>query len=444
MVAMEKLGLPRSSSGRSGLLSTASATCSEEEEEEAEVSDGEFENEESEYAAAGRESSGNISSKYPTPGDDMYDAVIKCAFGGVKMEVAKGLLTVHPAFMVAQALMLFWIQSALLLYLRLNQDLTKGVHYVKGEEDVPGYEVLPMAKCLMIAVLNLALLYELVSALRMLIFALNPATWIDVERPNFLTLGWAWRGYLLAPLATIGALLKAQIAYFVLNDSVSVVLVCDSVQDAIFNGLALTFVAELDEVAWLVSRTVFKLETVEGEDFKFKTLNPTAREEANRRAKIFPIRKDSCWRSQRRELEDLLANSILIFIYIRQLLLTGNALRTDKLPVARDMCLIWRTSSEDSIWGSMLRAMLHSMSLNVNPTLILDKACDPAHEGYCVGDSYHTTGLTDMMAVVEEYPREMILGMLVIVSVLFIPRMLSFAASRFNWRSLAPHEESAQ
>merc|ERR1719197_1692256 len=99
----------------------------------------------------------------------------------------------------------------------------------------------------MIGIVALMLFKELLCSLRLIAFLTNPATWIEIKRPDSKH-GWMYNAVFLFPCALMAVMMKLTVAYLVLVDSVSIILVCRNVRDAIFNSLALTFVADLDAV----------------------------------------------------------------------------------------------------------------------------------------------------------------------------------------------------
>ncbi|CAE7347841.1 unnamed protein product [Symbiodinium pilosum] len=163
----------------------------------------------------------------------MYDSVTMAALGGVHLQLPRGTVRVHPIWLCLGCIPLFVAQQACLLYMRLGQDLQKPVH---GEgEMTDGLKwILPFAKTLMVYMLALMLFPELLGAFRLLLVVLNPTTWIDVDRfrPD-IRAKWAylWSTPVLVTSAAIAESLKLAIGYVVLVDSVSIVLVCDTVQE---------------------------------------------------------------------------------------------------------------------------------------------------------------------------------------------------------------------
>ncbi|OLQ01921.1 hypothetical protein AK812_SmicGene15307 [Symbiodinium microadriaticum] len=163
--------------------------------------------------------------------DDMYDSVTMAAFGGVHLQLPGGTVRVHPMWLCLGCLPLFAAQQASLLYMRLGQELEKPVHGEGVSDELK--QILPFAKTLMVYTLGLMLFPELLGACRLLLFVLNPTTWIDIKRfrPEKKAM-WAflWSTPVLVSCAATAELLKLSIGYVVLIDSVSVVLVCDTVQ----------------------------------------------------------------------------------------------------------------------------------------------------------------------------------------------------------------------
>ena len=123
------------------------------------------------------------------------------AFGGVRMTMKRGSATVHPLWLFLLCIPLFLTQQAVLLYLRLGQNLEKSVH---GSEDAEF--ILPFAKVLMIYVMALMLYPELLAALRLILFLANPTTWTDVQRD--CEESWKWSVAVVAPIGLMSEAFK--------------------------------------------------------------------------------------------------------------------------------------------------------------------------------------------------------------------------------------------
>lgn len=133
--------------------------------------------------------------------DDLYDAVTVASFGGVRMNMKRGSARVHPLWLFLLCIPLFLTQQAVLLYLRLGQNLEKPVH---GSADAEF--ILPFAKVLMIYVMAMMLYPELLAALRLILFLANPTTWTDVHRDCDQT--WKWSVAVVAPISLISEAFK--------------------------------------------------------------------------------------------------------------------------------------------------------------------------------------------------------------------------------------------
>lgn len=357
--------------------------------------------------------------------EDMYDAVTVAAFGGVVLQLPSGCIKVHPVFMFVLCVPLFMSQQAALLYLRLGQDLDAPVHGegVEGELQL----ILPFAKVLMIYTLALMLFPELLGALRLMMFLANPTTWTDIRRIDPATkefLPWIWYPCCLAPVGFASEMLKFCVGYIVLVDSVSIVLVCRSVHDAIFNSLALTFLIELDNKLWEVAKSVFHLSF---STEKFYLRPREEREQASREAFLqFP---EGCWLHRTNgasALEACLTSTVFMFCYCRQFLITEYSLRTDTLPMARDMCTLWELTEEDSWIGQLTRSTLRLFSLNVHPNDMLQRVCNPENGGYC-SPKYRRIHFSDMVELTNEKPIATISNMVTFAVVLLIPQIFQLA-----------------
>merc|ERR1712193_487566 len=72
------------------------------------------------------------------------------------------------------------------------------------------------------------------------------------------------------------------IAYYVLIISMSIIVLAEDVKDMIFNGLVVTFLADLDEYAWSALAAIFHMDEKYFEEFKFRLRNdPEVDDERN-------------------------------------------------------------------------------------------------------------------------------------------------------------------
>lgn len=357
--------------------------------------------------------------------EDMYDAVSVAAFGGVVLQLPRGCIRVHPLWMFVMAAPLFLSQQAALLYLRLGQDLESPVHGEGVEGELK--KILPFAKVLMIYTMALMLFPELLDALRLMMFLANPTTWTDIQRVDprhrkFMP--WIWSGWFVGPIGFISEGLKFCIGYIVLVDSVSIVLGCSSVQDAIFNSLALAFLVELDNQLWTVAQSVFHLK-FSFQQFTFRS--PEERQEAAQKAWL-TIRPRS-WLHRLHgapAVEACLTSAVFTFFYCRQFLVTEYSLRTDTLPMARDMCTLWRLTEDDSWLGDVVRSVLRFISLHDKPNEMLNHMCNPALGGYC-NDRFRRIMLHDMYDLILEKPLATVTNMVTFAIILLIPQIFQLA-----------------
>mmetsp|Transcript_68380 Transcript_68380/g.160311 ORF Transcript_68380/g.160311 Transcript_68380/m.160311 type:complete len:530 (+) Transcript_68380:41-1630(+) len=361
--------------------------------------------------------------------DDMYDSVTLAAFGGVHLQLPGGTVRVHPMWLCLGCLPLFAAQQASLLYMRLGQDLAKPVHGEGVSDELK--QILPFAKTLMVYTLGLMLFPELLGACRLLLFVLNPTTWIDIKRfrPDQSAM-WAflWSTPVLVSCAATAELLKLSIGYVVLVDSVSVVLVCDTVQDTLFNSLALTFLVDLDNKLWEVAKSVFGIEYKE----KMLNLQLISEEQARKEGTVkredwekWEVFRKCSWLRRAQggsAVEALLVCAIFMFAYVRQMLVMLYSLKTDTLPVARDMCTIWNLTEEDSFLGMMTRRILRLMSLYAHPNGLLNQTCNPEVGGYCSEQFRAITG-RDMWDLAMERPLSIAANVAGLVCVLLVPQI---------------------
>ncbi|CAJ1340800.1 unnamed protein product [Effrenium voratum] len=360
--------------------------------------------------------------------EDMYDAVTVAAFGGVVLELPKGSIRVHPIWLVCLCIPLYAAQQASLLYLRLGQDLDSPVHGQGVDAEL--IIILPFAKVLMIYVLALMLFPELLGALRLMMFLANPTTWTDIKRVNpahHERLAFMWYRGVLLPLAFLAETLKFTVGYIVLVDSVSVVLVCDTVQDTLFNSLALTFLADLDNKLWEIAKSVFHLKYSEPVGFQLKPVKE--RREAAEQACI-SISEDS-WLHRHQgaaAIEASITSIIFMGCYCRQFLVTQYSLQTDTLPVARDMCTLWELTESDSWYAMLGRTVLRSVSMYVHPNGMLNRVCNPDLGGYC-SPLYRRIQLSDMMDLISKHPSTTVANMVTFGLILLIPQFLQMSVA---------------
>jgi hypothetical protein len=306
--------------------------------------------------------------------NDMYDQVVVAAFGGVSINLDKELKAqVHPFFLLVLAILLFILQVSILTFLKLDMDLAAEV---KHEDE---NTLLLPAKLLMVTVLQLMLFKELIGALKMMIFAANPTSWTDIERIDSFTIKfrvpWLYFPFILAPISLLSATLKFTIAYIVCVDSLSLVLESRKITDAIFNSLAITFIADLDNKVWEVAQDVFHLEESRPNwRFCLWAKDTDHRENIRNDLPAWWVKAlDSCSILHRgrggRSLELMLTVFAMFIVYLRQIFLLLFALETNRLPVARDVCSMWRWENGEA---SKFKPVARFIALALQKILVVD------------------------------------------------------------------------
>lgn len=179
-----------------------------------------------------------------------------------------------------------------------------------------------------------------------------------------------------------------------LLDYVSITLGCSSVQDTIFNGLALAFLVDLDNRLWTAACLA---------------ADPSQVLVASLGA----------------EVEACLTSVIFTFFFSRQFLVTLYSLRTDTLPMARDMCA-WKLTQDQSWMGCAIRSLLRLMSLNDQLNDRLNHLCNPSLGGYC-SERFGRIQLGDMYDMIAEQPLSTVSNIVTSVIILLIPQVLQLS-----------------
>jgi len=234
--------------------------------------------------------------------------------------------------------------------------------------------------------------------------------------------------------------LRGAIGYWVSVDSVSVILKCKSVGDAIFNSLAITFIADLSQPYWEGVSSCFGLEV--DNDFKWLinkeawdhdgTLSCQEKKFVSFSAPISFLAK-SCRFLRRGEgfelIEDMTTFIALSFLYLRQLFVVVFALKTKVLPAARDVCTMWRWQEGESQYlvlvAKIFSFLADKMSL-VDTRYALDAITDDMEEGtgHPCETKYRRMLRSDHVDLIKEYGGPMGLGIAFIVIVLFGRRLM--------------------
>jgi len=274
--------------------------------------------------------------------DEIYDGVVIAAFGGMWIKLTKDVqIRMHPLWIFLLSLPLFITQVSLLMFLRiyLVVDLIKAE---KDDTEKWQSEMLIRVAIVMVVVVQVIMFREILAALRVLIFAMNPMTWKDVKRiePNEVPENrrWIYNPMVLAPLATLALILKLAIGYLVAVDSVSIIISSKNPLEVIFNSLAITFIADLDVNWWKCCCTILHIKAQP--DFHIQ-LWPAER---RKQAWMKLPRCMQCFAHGHggTRLEVVVTFVGCFLIYSRQLFIILFALETRTLPVVRDICTSWR------------------------------------------------------------------------------------------------------
>mmetsp|Transcript_110557 Transcript_110557/g.276890 ORF Transcript_110557/g.276890 Transcript_110557/m.276890 type:complete len:409 (-) Transcript_110557:41-1267(-) len=271
--------------------------------------------------------------------DDIYDATVVAAFGGVRLDLATDTyMILHPAFLFLACLALTSIQLALIVGVALEVD--QAAYFTVHQEAIDrlntSFDMERGTKFALMAVLQSMIFSELFEAVRMVWFSLSPGTWR--RRPelkdttHLLGRCGFQRNWTLVPFALFASASKGLVAYLVSATSISIIFTCGTVTEAIFNSLALTFVMELDNKVWsiLTSTSDFKICDPDSKaaDVEFKFM----------RKKM----KAPCLRSfDEAYVRRGLVNLSILYFLIDQLVVTLYTLSSGWLPTTRLMCGGW-------------------------------------------------------------------------------------------------------
>lgn len=355
-------------------------------------------------------------------------AIVVCAFGGVKTKRRKGEelrhdhLPFHPVILFVLAVPIWIVQIITLFFLFLDLDLDEPVRTKHFTTE----ELLTLVKLLMVIVVQIALFTTMLRVVRLALFVMLPTTWTDVERivpenPAAPLLAFAWQSWCVAPFSVFALVAKFFILHLVSVQSVSIVLACDNVLDVIMNCLAATFIAELDEAWWMVIASIFHFEEIE--DFEFKVLPEDERREMRDASYYQWVRKHIKRRlphavkrldwdaegsgSALRELSPWFSSGFMILMYIRMVSVVIFAVHTNILPAARDVCTQWKyiTYKEKAmshITATLYRWVSHWIFIK-DPDSDIAMRADPAHGGYC-SEKYDQMELGDQLYLLGRYP----------------------------------------
>lgn len=195
----------------------------------------------------------------------------------------------------------------------------------------------------------------------------------------------------LTPWPVLAQLLKLAILYQVCVDSISIVFSCDTAKDAVFNGLALKFVVELDKTLW---NTVAHLDRLE--DFSSSPFYSRSDRVTEKTASLLSVH----WLLK---LCKYLLGSLLTFVclasmYLRQVAIVLHALETDTLPVSRDICTLWRWKEHKDQYMHVC-ATVYRWIITWIPLFAVDDKRWEYIESVCNGDDHERLRLQGLVQV---------------------------------------------
>lgn len=384
---------------------------------------------------------------------DVYHSVVAAAFGGLTANLErKESMLVHPFFMFLCCVPLFMVQMSVITFLRLDMDLTdEFIKYEDGHHwEVKG-NLMVTSKLMMMLVVQLLLFEDIRAALQLLAFVLNPTSWSDIKRKDPEEMGlkssiaMVWTPWCLAPFAIVALVMKVVVAYFVCIDSVSIILAAESVKQAIFESLAMVFVIELAGVWWEVFSAAFHMDDYT--EFRFLIASDESRLKHQERAYIkIPKFLQFLHRGYgARKFEVVVAYALIFLIYNRQLNVVVYALHTNVLPVARDVCTLWRyeTGKVEFLHktAAVIRWAMRYMLL-YDPQEDVTERCDPDKGGYC-DQKFERMRSSDVQEMWTHYPGLM-WGGTIGIWVLFVLPQVVYCNSKYIKRLVRVADDAVQ
>lgn len=385
---------------------------------------------------------------------DAYDAVIAASFGGIRITLpaeASGkaqFIRLHPIFIFAFCILLFVVQMSCLSCLIMDMELGQQIDVPSSDNwgdvsDDPRTQMMSKVKFVMVVVLQMVYIKEVLGALRPLCFIMNPVTWFELERPSTTDKGVFFHAIFCAPLCIMAQLLQFGIAYYVLTVSMSVIAISQNVKDVIFNGLVVTFLADLDEFAWTAAAAVFHLDNRYFEEFQFSIWDKETEKSKDdfkelKKAEVSRYRREARkgWKNYLYRgrggkavvLESLIVFTILSLMYIRQLFMFAQSIKTGILPVARDVCELYRGYKQpESYWKANIKLSLVDFFTVIPYRAVLDQVIE--HEDFeqtCFTAEY-TQGPFENIPEYIAWQPKMLIGGVCVIFLMFQGPQIVFA-----------------
>lgn len=397
-----------------------------------------------------------------TLSNDAYDAVVGAAFGAIHIALpsaadgTRQYVRLHPIFIFIFCLTLFAVQLTALSCIILNMDLTNvwergnehaekstsdGAEkdYWKGFDEDPEGQMRLAMRTLMVAVLQMIGIKELLGAMKPMCLVLNPVTWFEFDRQRGKSnADTAFHAWICAPICLVAQFLQFGIVYAVLIVSMSVIIEAKTVKDIVFNGLVVMFLGDLDEFAWLAMSAVFNMDQNYFADFRFQ-LSKEPEVEKARNTAMENHDKDQWWtleywnfwfyrgRGGKFQIaENLIVFGALIYIYIKQALMYVQAIHTGILPVAHDVCSLYRGLSKPQQYpiASMILNFVDFFTL-INYRVSLQHTVESGHLATaCETPLYKQDPFDKALLYLSWWPKNVGLPLIGILVMFGLPQLL--------------------
>uniref|UniRef100_A0A7S1AXM5 Uncharacterized protein n=1 Tax=Noctiluca scintillans TaxID=2966 RepID=A0A7S1AXM5_NOCSC len=322
------------------------------------------------------------------------------------------------------ALPVWCLQWATLVFVSLDFDLEEVVKTKSHTTE----SILTTLKIMMIVVVQLNLFGRTLRCARSLVFVLVYANWADDSRvtptdgtlfnvPLTLIYGKCVCGF----FSVVAMLTKMGIVYATAMQSVSIILDSDNAPDVLFNCLAATFVAQIDELWWVTMSEVLQIDpTLEFPRTRGRNRieRDTEEEEEEPTPSVRFLRR--CMPGR------LFFAQVCVFVlYVRLVSVVFYAYHTDILPAARDVCTQWRWLSHqetnDFYFASVYRCISNFMFV-MDPEDDIVQRADPSVGGYCT-NKYQRMTFGQTFQTWQAYPVAYTLSIVMLFSLTVGPHM---------------------
>jgi len=186
---------------------------------------------------------------------------------------------------------------------------------------------------------------------------------------------------------------------------------------------------ELDVVFWYLFSVIFHLD-----DFDNFVLRTASRESvwAARKTSVFkPVHRwFACFRRSRmgRKAEGFAAFIGAFLLYTRQCIVLLYALDTNVLPMARDVCTLWRweTDRAKTVHFNLVATAYHFVALGT--ISVREKLLEVGYA--CDEDKFDRMRTDDMLRVIAAYPNICTFGAIILVTIFIAPQLIYLGVER--------------